>query len=205
MSRGNGSLNEISDLTHRNNGLNSNANINHIHNRTNNNHDEYSLDMRANKNEKVAEDDPLTGNRKWDVEETLKPSFRDKFASTHFFMVIFLLAYILQGTLINLTACDINITVSPFRLLFHVLRECHHNNRETLSYQVCVHRTSSQLQRDWANLHVATSHLFRWPRSPTEMDCLWNVIVLDRRLRICLAALYLWLQALYSRCDSKES
>lgn len=98
MSRGNGSLNEISDLNHRNNGINSNLNTNRIHNKTNNNHDEYSLDMRANKNEKVAEEDPLTGRRKWDA-EALQPGCADKFASTNFFMVIFLLAYILQGKL----------------------------------------------------------------------------------------------------------
>lgn len=103
MSRGNGSQNEMSD---RNNGVNSSLNMNRIHNRTNNNHDEYNLDMRANKSEKIAEDDPLTGHRKWDANEPLKPSCADKFASTHFFMVIFLLAYVLQGPLTHLLAFE---------------------------------------------------------------------------------------------------
>lgn len=106
MSRGNGSLNEINDLNHRNNGLTSNSNTNRNHNRTNNNHDEYSLDMRAGKNEKVAEEDPLTGHRKWDENETLKPSCGDKFASTNFFMVIFLLAYVLQGNSSRLSVAE---------------------------------------------------------------------------------------------------
>lgn len=73
----------------------------HNGNGLNNNHDEYKMDMKTNGSEKVAEDDPLTGHRKWTVvessKEVLKPRFADRFASTNFFMVIFLLAYVLQG------------------------------------------------------------------------------------------------------------
>lgn len=67
-------------------------------NSLNNNHDEYKMDVKTNGNEKVAEDDPLTGHRTWgDVERTKEPRWAQKFASTNFFMVIFLLAYVLQG------------------------------------------------------------------------------------------------------------
>lgn len=68
----------------------------------NNNHDEYKTDMKTNgnSNEKVAEDDPLTGHKKWDIDgsgEAFQPRWAQRFATTNFFMVIFLLAYVLQG------------------------------------------------------------------------------------------------------------
>lgn len=73
----------------------------HNGNGLNNNHDEYKLDMKTNGSEKVAEDDPLTGHRKWNLvessNETTEPRWTNRFASTNFFMVIFLLAYVLQG------------------------------------------------------------------------------------------------------------
>lgn len=68
----------------------------------NNNQDEYKMDVKINGNEKVAEDDPLTGHRKWDETEGSKESrWTQRFASTNFFMVIFLLAYVLQGNQIR--------------------------------------------------------------------------------------------------------
>lgn len=77
----------VIDNTHNGNGLNNN--------------DEYKMDMKTNGNDKVAEDDPLTGHRKWELtdgaKEPARPSWSQRFASTNFFMVIFLLAYVLQG------------------------------------------------------------------------------------------------------------
>lgn len=58
------------------------------------------MDMKTNGNEKVAEDDPLTGHKKWELDgakEAAQPRWAQRFASTNFFMVIFLLAYVLQG------------------------------------------------------------------------------------------------------------
>lgn len=67
-------------------------------NGVNNNHDQYKMDVKTNGIDKVAEDDPLTGHRTWnDVERAKEPRWSQKFASTNFFMVIFLLAYVLQG------------------------------------------------------------------------------------------------------------
>lgn len=84
----NGNGRAVMDSVHNGNGLN-------------NNHDEYKMDMKSNGSEKVAEDDPLTGHRKWNLvegsTEAPKPRWSNRFASTNFFMVIFLLAYVLQG------------------------------------------------------------------------------------------------------------
>lgn len=93
---------------HTTNGLNSSSSrngkssqTNGNHNGLNNNHDEYNMDMKTNGNDKLAEDDPLTEPRKWDVMESTSETgharFLQKFASTKFFMVIFLFAYVLQG------------------------------------------------------------------------------------------------------------
>lgn len=67
----------------------------------NNNQDEYKLDMKTNGNDKIAEDDPLTGRRRREVSESgaKEPKWSQRFASTNFFMLIFLLAYVLQGKL----------------------------------------------------------------------------------------------------------
>jgi MFS family permease len=114
MSLLNGSPSDSSDpKQHTTNGLNGNNiyknsngratidNMDNKHNGLNNNHDEYKMDMKTIASEKVAEDDPLTGHRKWNVvessKEALKPRWGNRFASTNFFMVIFLLAYVLQG------------------------------------------------------------------------------------------------------------
>lgn len=60
----------------------------------NNNHDEYKMDMKLNGNDKSnAEEDPLTGS----LGPPQRLRWRQRFASTNFFMVIFLLAYVLQG------------------------------------------------------------------------------------------------------------
>lgn len=103
------SKDEKSDLNQRTtNGLNKNGKNSHkthidSHNGNglNNNHDDYKMDMKTNGNDKVAEDDPLTGHRRWDIvegsKEVLQPRWSQRFASTNFFMVIFLLAYVLQG------------------------------------------------------------------------------------------------------------
>lgn len=65
----------------------------------NNNRDEYKLDMKSNGSDKVAEDDPLTGRRRREGSEggAKEPKWSQRFASTNFFMLIFLLAYVLQG------------------------------------------------------------------------------------------------------------
>lgn len=78
----------------------------HNGNGLNNNHDDYKMNMKTtNGSDKVAEDDPLTGHRKWDVvegsKEGFQPRWAQRFASTNFFMVIFLLAYVLQGKSMN--------------------------------------------------------------------------------------------------------
>lgn len=106
-----GSPDDNSDPKQRTNGLSNNLHKigknsqkgveSHNGNGLNNNHEEYKMDIKTNGNDKVAEDDPLTGHRRWDVVEGSKESFQprwaQRFASTNFFMVIFLLAYVLQG------------------------------------------------------------------------------------------------------------
>lgn len=89
---------------------NSNSNINN----NNNNNNDYRLDMKVNGNDNskltntMAEDDPLTGQRQYNISSNSggggassssmqKFKWRKRFASTNFFMVIFLLAYVLQG------------------------------------------------------------------------------------------------------------
>lgn len=106
MSLMNGSTNSNTDPNQ--NGLNILKNCNgrtvmedHSGNGLNNNHDEYKVDMKSNGSEKIAEDDPLTGRRRKIVVESSRqiaaPRWSNRFASTNFFMVIFLLAYVLQG------------------------------------------------------------------------------------------------------------
>lgn len=111
MSLINGSPDDNSDSNQKTNGQNNNLHKfgrnsqkdveSRNGNGLNNNHEEYKMEIKTNGNEKVAEDDPLTGHRKWDVVEGSKDAFQprwaQKFASTNFFMVIFLLAYVLQG------------------------------------------------------------------------------------------------------------
>lgn len=69
----------------------------------NNNQDEYKVDMKSNGSDKIAEDDPLTGRRKREGSEggAKEPKWSQRFASTNFFMLIFLLAYVLQGKVGN--------------------------------------------------------------------------------------------------------
>lgn len=110
MSLLNGSPDENSGSNQHINGLNSNFHVNGknsqreaTHNGNgglNNNQDEYKMDMKTNGNDKVAEDDPLTGHRRWDLIQggAKEPRWSQKFASTNFFMLIFLLAYVLQGS-----------------------------------------------------------------------------------------------------------
>lgn len=77
---------------------------NHNGNGLNNNQDEYKMDIKLNgsNNDKNGnaneedEDDPLTGQFIAKASQK-KMKWRRKFASTNFFMVIFLLAYVLQG------------------------------------------------------------------------------------------------------------
>lgn len=76
------------------------TNIESRGNGLNNNQDAYKMDMKTNGNDKIAEEDPLTGHRRWhenDIKEGFQPRWAQRFASTNFFMVIFLLAYVLQG------------------------------------------------------------------------------------------------------------
>lgn len=84
------------DVTQRTNGRREGANGNES---MNNNQDEYKLDMKSNGSDKVAEDDPLTGRRRRQGSEggAKEPKWSQRFASTNFFMLIFLLAYVLQG------------------------------------------------------------------------------------------------------------
>lgn len=71
----------------------------------NNNHDDFKMDMKLNGNDKnLNEDDPLTGaQQNWQFvnsssgNESSRLKWRHRFASTNFFMVIFLIAYVLQG------------------------------------------------------------------------------------------------------------
>lgn len=68
-------------------------------NNNNNSHNEYKMDVKLNNgNNKNTEEDPLTGQRDQNTDSTKKKlKWRRKFASTNFFMVVFLLAYVLQG------------------------------------------------------------------------------------------------------------
>lgn len=75
----------------------------------NNNHDDFKMDMKLNGNDKnLNEEDPLTGaQQNWQImsssnggsngNECRGMKWRHRFASTNFFMVIFLIAYVLQG------------------------------------------------------------------------------------------------------------
>lgn len=70
----------------------------------NNNHDDFKMDMKLNGNDKILnEEDPLTGTQNWQIlkssncTENTRIKWRHRFASTNFFMVIFLIAYVLQG------------------------------------------------------------------------------------------------------------
>jgi hypothetical protein len=77
----------------QNNTVNNNNNINNSY--------DYSMDMKTNGSNKNTEEDPLTGQRDFILNlqngtET-KLKWRSRFASTNFFMVVFLLAYVLQG------------------------------------------------------------------------------------------------------------
>lgn len=84
-----------------------NGDNNHNGNLLNNNHEQYKMDMKTNGMEKVAEEDPLTGRRQGnndDVIETshcgigsCRPNWARRFASTNYFMVVFLVAYVMQG------------------------------------------------------------------------------------------------------------
>lgn len=110
MNLANGSTDDSSDPNQTTtNGLSANLHKNGNNNNDsyngnglNNNRDEYKMDMKTNGSEKVAEDDPLTGRQKWEVvvgskQALTAPRWSQRFASTNFFMVIFLLAYVLQG------------------------------------------------------------------------------------------------------------
>jgi hypothetical protein len=121
------------------------------HNGLNNNREEYRMDMKIN--DKVAEDDPLTGHQKWQVVENVTeispPRWRHRLASTNFFMVIFLLAFVLQGAIERVFLAKTSLTLtftSTFRLLFHILCFGPDNDGEALSYQVSVDRNASQFQ-----------------------------------------------------------
>jgi hypothetical protein len=125
MSPLNGSANAGSDPNQ--NGGNNHQNGNgrtvmdaHTGNGLNNNHDEYKVDMKSNGGEKVAEDDPLTGRRRKIViessRENLTPRWTNRFASTNFFMVIFLLAYVLQGCYFTYFVS----VITTIQKLFHV-------------------------------------------------------------------------------------
>lgn len=209
------SKDEKSDLDQRStNGLNKNGkNSNKTHidsyngNGLNNNHDEYKLDMKTNINDKVAEDDPLTGHRKWDVvegsKEVFQPRWTQRFASTNFFMVIFLLAYVLQGKL-KLFNHPLSFIFMFCRLLLHILCQRHHDDRETLSHQISYNRASTELQRNRPNLHVALADLFCRSRPSTEMDCVRNVFVFHCSVWICFAALHVWLKIIQSRGSLKK-
>lgn len=59
----------------------------------NNNHDEFKMDIKTN-----AENDPLTGPRTWSRKESKLQRLRQRIAKPNFFMAVFLLAYVFQGT-----------------------------------------------------------------------------------------------------------
>lgn len=92
----------------------------------NNNHDDFKMDMKINGNDKnLNEDDPLTGaNQNWQFvnssgnsgSENAKLKWRYRFASTNFFMVIFLIAYILQGCYFTYFAS----VITTIEKLFHI-------------------------------------------------------------------------------------
>ncbi|CAG9805493.1 unnamed protein product [Chironomus riparius] len=79
--------------------FNQNSNVDN-NNSINSSYD-YTMDMKTNGNNKNTEEDPLTGQRDFILNLQNEPDpnlrWRNKFASTNFFMVVFLLAYILQG------------------------------------------------------------------------------------------------------------
>lgn len=59
----------------------------------NNNHDEFKMDIKSN-----AEHDPLTGSKTWSKNRSKLQRLRHRIAKPNFFMAVFLLAYIFQGT-----------------------------------------------------------------------------------------------------------
>lgn len=78
----------------------------------NNNHDEYKMDLKQNGNDKSnAEEDPLTGSF-----PPKRLRWRHRFASTNFFMVIFLLAYVLQGCYFTYLVS----VITTIEKLFHI-------------------------------------------------------------------------------------
>lgn len=60
----------------------------------NNNHDEFKMDIKSNQ----AERDPLTGSRTWSKNQSRLQRLRQRIAKPNFFMAVFLLAYVFQGT-----------------------------------------------------------------------------------------------------------
>lgn len=94
ISYGGGNDNNDKRKCNNDNGLNNSNN--------NNNHEEYKMDMKFNGNDKInAEEDPLTGSplNSGDTSQqnNQQVKWRHRFASTNFFMVVFLVAYVLQG------------------------------------------------------------------------------------------------------------
>lgn len=92
----------------------------HNGNGLNNNREEYKVDMKLIGSEKVAEDDPLTGQTRKVVvassRDNQQPRWSNRFASTNFFMVIFLLAYVLQGCYFTYFVS----VITTIEKLFHV-------------------------------------------------------------------------------------
>jgi len=96
--------------------ISSNGNSSHNGNGlNNNNHEEYKMNL-VKRN--VAEEDPLTGPQqpqRWSVSSD-RPQWAHKFASTNFFMVIFLLAYVLQGCYFTYFAS----VITTLEKIFHI-------------------------------------------------------------------------------------
>lgn len=93
----------------------------------NNNHDDFKMDMKLNGNDKnLNEEDPLTGaQQNWQFVNSLNGNnsnensrlkWRHRFASTNFFMVIFLIAYVLQGCYFTYFVS----VITTIQKLFHI-------------------------------------------------------------------------------------
>lgn len=91
----------VFNQTNNNNNNNNNSHSSNVKDK-NNSYNDFRMDMRLNGSRQNTEADPLTGQNSFieshqNEEQSTRLKWRNKIASTNFFMVVFLLAYVLQG------------------------------------------------------------------------------------------------------------
>lgn len=223
MSQTNGSPDDISDHTNgsfRSNGKregssNGNGGLN------NNNRDDYRMVMKTNGNDKVAEEDPLTGHRKWDINTPKEPKWSQRFASTNFFMLIFLLAYVLQGKFnsfaIQLAFAHLSHLQAVISLTSSALSRPSRNYSTSNQRQSRFYLISPKSAK---SVRLSCSHILRdavtdpGKRRKTlisqvmlslscqfQVDCMRNVFVFARCIRLSFPAFSIRLAVIQSRCE----